>query len=217
MVFRLHVVRHAEGIHNPKHDISILDPPLTPKGVQQSERLSQIFPFNENVGLVITSPLKRTLQTTLVGFQQTLDEKYYPETSASGQSNGARLSVSPDIQAHSARPCDTGSDQTILRSEFPHLLWDELPFDPLFPAKEGLYAPDREALIERGRRFQSLLEKEFAALADTGRPDIVVVSHGGFMKYIISHEKLAFDQAGWMSFFVRFDRDSGMTSMGIQQ
>ncbi|BCR82946.1 phosphoglycerate mutase family protein [Aspergillus chevalieri] len=215
MAFRLHVVRHAEGIHNPKHDISILDPPLTPKGVQQSERLSQIFPFNDNVGLVITSPLKRTLQTTLIGFQQTLDGKYYPETAGSGQPDGARLLLSPDIQAHSARLCDTGSDQAILQSEFPHLPWDELAFDPVFPAKEELYAPDREALVERGRSFQRFLKKEFVAL-DSGRPDIVVVSHGGFMKHIIPNEKLAFDQAGWMSFFVQFDRDSEMTSIRIQ-
>ncbi|EYE92798.1 phosphoglycerate mutase family protein [Aspergillus ruber CBS 135680] len=215
MDLRLHVVRHAEGIHNPKHDISILDPPLTPKGVQQSEMLSQMFPFSENVGLVITSPLTRTLQTSLIGFQQTLDEKYYPETSGGGQFNGAQLLMSPDIQAHSARPCDTGSDQAILRSEFPHLPWDELVFDPVFPAKEGLYAPDLEALVKRGRRFQRLLEKEFAALANTGRPDIVVVSHGGFMKHFISYERLAFNQAGWMSFSVQFDRDSRMTSMRI--
>lgn len=216
MVFRLHVVRHAEGIHNPNHDTTILDPPLTPKGIQQSERLSHLFPFKDSVGLVITSPLRRTLQTTLFGFQQTLDEKYYSKDSGSGQPKGARLLISPGIQAHSARPCDIGSAQTILQSEFPNLPWDELGFDPVFPAKEGLYAPDREALRERGRRFQRLLEEEFAALADTGRPDIAVVSHGGFMKHIVLDEKLAFDQAGGRSFFVQFDQDHSMTSVKIQ-
>jgi hypothetical protein len=38
--FRLHLIRHAEGTHNPAHVISILDPPLTPKGIEQSEAVS---------------------------------------------------------------------------------------------------------------------------------------------------------------------------------
>ena len=217
MEFRLHTVRHAEGIHNPMHDHSIRDPPLTPKGIQQSEYLSQIFPFKQEVGLVITSPLRRTLQTTLFGFQQTLDEKYYSGTPEKGQSEGARLLLEPDVQAHSARPCDTGSNQEILQSEFPHLPWDELSFDPLFPAKEGLYAKYPEALHQRGQRVHRLLEKEFNALAGDGRPDIVVVTHGGFMKYVILDDKMAFESAGWRSFLVEFDSSHNMSIREVEQ
>lgn len=91
---------------------------------------------------------------------------------------GAHLLIVPDIQAHSARPCDIGSEQAILQYELPHLPWEELAFDLLFPAKEGLYATDKESLIQRGRRLQRLLAEQFAALAGSGRPDILVVSRG---------------------------------------
>lgn len=211
MRYRLHVVRHAEGIHNPANDKSIRDPPLTPRGIEQSQILSQKFPCKEEIGLVITSPLRRTLQTALVGFQQMLNERYYPKAAKDGFPNGARLLIEPDIQAHSARPCDMGSEQAILQSEFPHLPWEELAFDPLFPAKEGLYATDKESLIQRGQRLQRLFEEQFAALAGSGRPDIVVVSHGGFMQFVVWDNKIAFDSAGWRSFWVEFDSCHNMS------
>ncbi|KAL4921999.1 histidine phosphatase superfamily [Aspergillus aurantiobrunneus] len=186
MVYRLHLVRHAEGTHNPSHDTTILDPPLTENGVHQSEELSENFPFNHSVGLVVTSPLRRTLQTALIDFQQCLDQRYYgiKEHSGSGRQSRAQLSVEPDLQAHSLRPCDTGSYVGILRSEFLHLPWDVLAIDPVFPAKEGLYSTDTAALEERGKRVRRHLRQRFRELESTTRPDIVVVTHGGFMRFI---------------------------------
>lgn len=216
MEYRLHVVRHAEGIHNPAHDKTIPDPPLTQKGIKQCERLSQIFPYKQDVGLVVTSPLRRTLQTALVGFQQTLDQKYYSsDIPGQGCPEGARLLLEPNLQAHSSRPCDTGSSQSTLCSEMPHLPWDELSFDPVFPAKEGSYATDEDSLRRRGHILHRTLEQQFAALAESGRPDIVVVSHGGFMKYVVLKEKMAFDSAGWRTFNVSFDEDHNMHSIEV--
>ena len=123
MSFRLHLIRHAEGTHNPAHDTTILDPPLTEKGIEQCLKLCQDFPFKESVGLVMTSPLRRTLQTARLGFQHSIDERYYAQGSRAGVQNGACLLLEPDVQAHSARPCDTGSDIAILRSEFYDLPW----------------------------------------------------------------------------------------------
>lgn len=218
MVFRLHAVRHAEGIHNPAHDKSIPDPRLTQKGVGQSERLSEIFPYTQDVGLVVTSPLRRTLQTALIGFQRTLDQKYYKTAKdpEGGNPGGAQLLIEPDIQAHSARPCDTGSDQSILRSEFPDLPWDEVAFDLEFPSKEGLYATDVDSLKQRGHRMHQTLEKAFTTLAETGRPDIAFVSHGGFMKYVVLDDKMAIDAASWRTFLVTFDASHNMQIVGVE-
>lgn len=212
MVYRLHVVRHAEGIHNHLQDKTIPDPPLTQKGIEQCERLSQIFPYKQDIGLVVTSPLRRTTQTALIGFQKTLDQKYYsPDVPRRGGCpEGARLLLEPNLQAHSFRPCDTGSSQSILRSEMPYLPWEELSFDPVFPAKEGSYATDVDSLSRRGHRLHRMLGQQFAALAESTRPDIVVVSHGGFMRYVVLKDEITIESAGWKSFNVSFDEDHNM-------
>lgn len=218
MVFRLHAIRHAEGIHNLAHDKSILDPQLTQNGIQQSERLSQTFPYAQDVGLVITSPLRRTLETALVGFQQTLDQKYFntAEDPGKGCPGGAQLLIEPDLQAHSARPCDTGSEQSILRVEFPDLPWDEVAFDLDFPSKEGRYATDVVSLQQRGHRMHRTLEKAFHMLAGTGLPDIAFVSHGEFMKYVVLDDKVAIDGAGWKTFLVTFGASHNMQVVGVE-
>ncbi|OJJ30426.1 hypothetical protein ASPWEDRAFT_55015 [Aspergillus wentii DTO 134E9] len=195
MPFRLHLIRHAEGTHNPTHDTTILDPPLTATGVAQSEQLCRDFPYHDSVGLVIASPLKRTLQTAVVGFAKCIDGKY----TNTGVQNGARFSLEADVQAHSARPCDTGSDISVLREEFLGLSWDILEegLDPVFPAKTGAYAPDAEVLRERGRRMQRRLEGYFRELEGSERPDIVVVTHGGFMRFVAGVEKMCAGPARW--------------------
>ncbi|KAL3476406.1 histidine phosphatase superfamily [Aspergillus californicus] len=210
MTFRLHLVRHAEGTHNPTHDTTILDPPLTARGIEQSQELCRDFPFKDSVGLVMTSPLRRTLQTARLGFKDTLDKKFYARGVDVGVQNGAELLLEPDIQAHSARPCDTGSDISILRDEFPDLPWDFLSLNPVFPAKEGLYAADREALKLRGVRVQRRLEERFKELKGSNRPDIVVVTHGGFWGRVTGVESTAAGPAKWKTFMVSFDQESRM-------
>lgn len=160
----------------------------------------------------MTSPLRRTLQTARLGFQQTIDEKFYAQGSGAGVQNGATLLLEPDVQAHSARPCDTGSDIAILRSEFYDLPWEILDLDPTFPAKEGLYASDPESLSLRGARIQRRLEQKFKELKDSKRPDIVVVTHGGFLSSVIGQEKTEVGQARWKTFMVTFDQDSRIDS-----
>lgn len=212
MPFRLHLVRHAEGIHNPSHDTTIPDPILTESGIKQTEDLCRDFPFSEIVGLVITSPLTRTLHTALGGFQKTLDEKYF--TNNSGVPNGAKLLLEPDIQAHSARLCDTGSDWSVVRSRFSYLSWDLLEQDPAFPAKTGRYVPESEALKQRGRAVQQRLKKQFEELEGSDRPDIALVTHGGFMRFVSNTHKVP-DTGKCRTVLVTFDEESRMILQGI--
>lgn len=213
MVYRLHLLRHAEGIHNPTHDTSIPDPPLTANGVEQCETLSRDFAFTDDVALVLTSPLQRTIQTAVIGFQRCLGERYQSTTEPKlqvGDSGRAQLSIEPDLQAHSARPCDTGSDISKLRSKFDYLPWDVLAFDPTFPSKEGLYATDAHALEQRGLRVRHLLQQRFKELEGSRRSDIVVVTHGGFMKFITGEKNMGFGPAMPMTFIVSFGEGSRM-------
>ncbi|OQD73038.1 hypothetical protein PENDEC_c017G05160 [Penicillium decumbens] len=187
MPFRLHVVRHAEGTHNPKHDTTILDPPLTVTGVEQSKQLDYDFRFKDIVGLIISSPFRRNVQTTLYGSSSTLDSGYYKK---SGVVNGARLILGADAQAYSARPCDTGSEISVLKDEFVELHWGELKveFDPVFPVKTGLYAPDMETLIVRGEMLRRRLEALFISIEGSDRPDLMLVTHGGMMRFVIEED-----------------------------
>ena len=210
MSFRLHLVRHAEGTHNLAHDTTILDPPLTAKGVTQSQSLCQDFPYHDNVGLVLASPLRRTLNTALLGFRNSTDQSFYAPGSGAGVLNGAQLVLEPEVQAHSARPCDTGSDIAILRSEFHDLPWETMQLDDTFPEKKGLYAADPESLRLRGARIQRQLKEQFQRLAGTNRPDIVVVTHGGFLRFVSGDDRIEIGQARWKTLKVSFDQGSGI-------
>lgn len=98
MVYYLHLLRHAGGVHSPTHDTSIPDPPLTAKGVEQCVSLSQDFAFNDGVALILTSPLQRTLQTAVIGFQRRVDGRYH-YTKPGPQAGDSE----PGLQAHLAR------------------------------------------------------------------------------------------------------------------
>ncbi|KAK9846956.1 Histidine phosphatase superfamily [Penicillium brevicompactum] len=116
----------------------------------------------------------------------------------------------PEVQAHSARPCDTGSEIAILRSEFHDLPWETMQLDDTFPEKKGLYAADPESLRLRGVRIQRQLKEHFQRLAGTNRPDIVVVTHGGFLRFVSGDDRIEIGQARWRTFMVTFNQSSGI-------
>tara|TARA_R110002060_G_scaffold45159_2_gene56494 strand:+ start:1829 stop:2167 length:339 start_codon:yes stop_codon:yes gene_type:complete len=64
MASQIHVIRHAESVHNVSKDFSQLDPSLTSLGFEQATKLDQSFPYAGRVGVIITSPLRRAIQTT---------------------------------------------------------------------------------------------------------------------------------------------------------
>jgi broad specificity phosphatase PhoE len=118
---QIYLVRHAESAHNISKDFSRPDPPLTPLGLEQAAKLEQTFPHSAHIGLVITSPLKRAIQTALSGFSHILDKRYYDSSSKLGVEGGAELIIDPGLQERSALPCDTGSDQDVLSEIFPRV------------------------------------------------------------------------------------------------
>ncbi|KAL2824281.1 hypothetical protein BDW59DRAFT_173005 [Aspergillus cavernicola] len=213
VAFVLALLLHwPKGTHNPTHNTSILDPPLTANGVEQYVTWSRDFTFKDSVGLVLTSPLRRTLQTAVIGFQGCLDGSNYGTEADTqfGVSDHAQLSIEPDLQAHSARPCDKGSDISVLRSEFDYFPWDILACDPTFPSKECLYATDARTLEQRGLRVHRLLQQRFKELEGSSRSNIVVVTHGGFMNFITREKEMGFRPAMPRTFMVSFEEVSRM-------
>jgi broad specificity phosphatase PhoE len=207
MAAKIHVVRHAESAHNVSKDFSILDPGLTPLGRQQAEAVESTFPYPDTVGLIITSPLRRTIQTTLLAFPNMLDKRYYDEGSGKGIENGAELVLDPDLQERSALPCDTGSDRRILETTFPTLDFSTLGLG--WPTKEGSYGPDDDAVTERAKKVRGHVREKALVLKGNKKRDIVIVTHGVFMKFLVGDPEIDLPKAGWKSFTIGGGEEGG--------
>ncbi|KAE8397703.1 hypothetical protein BDV37DRAFT_276718 [Aspergillus pseudonomiae] len=167
MALQVHLVRHAESVHN------------------QAQQLIQSFPDAPKVGAINTSPLKRAIQTTLAGFSHILDKRYFDTKSGQGIENGATLILDPNLQERSALPCDTGSGSEDLDQAFPKLV------------KEGFYSPADEAVKERAKRATSRSSAVSEGLKNQKRTHIVVVTYGVFMKFLSRDSEIDLLKAGW--------------------
>ncbi|KAL9945953.1 hypothetical protein D7B24_004793 [Verticillium nonalfalfae] len=193
----IYLVRHAEAEHNISKDFTIRDPPLTTVGKAQASTLAATLPEIASIAVVITSPLTRTLQTTIAGF---------PHLARGGEAGGAQLIIDPDLQERSNLPCDTGSERAELEKAFPHLDLGHLGEDWL--VKEGLYAADDGAVAKRAQRFRDRLHDIVTSLSQGGDRDggegrganIVVVTHGVFMKFLAEDQSIDLPKAGWKAF-----------------
>ncbi|KAL1841530.1 hypothetical protein VTJ49DRAFT_6959 [Mycothermus thermophilus] len=180
----IYLIRHAESAHNP--------PPSQPPSPPSS------------VAVILTSPLTRTIQTTLAGFGAILD------------SRGAKLVLDPDLQERSDLPCDTGSEVEELRAKFP-----ELEFGGLgegWFVKEGPYAADDETVRKRAAGVRRRLKELADRLGAEGgeRKDIVVVTHGVFMKFLAEDEGIDLPKAGWKAYRIEGrDGEDGPVIMSV--
>ncbi|BCR92223.1 histidine phosphatase family protein [Aspergillus chevalieri] len=197
---KAHLVRHAESVHNVTHDFSQLDPDLTPLGLRQATGLGQLFPYAPQVGVIITSPLKRAVQTTLTAFPHILDKRYFDSESGHGVEDGAALFLDPDLQERSALPCDTGSPTKVLEAAFPRLGFQDLAEG--WQVKEDLYSAADEAVEERALRVRSRIAAIGQDLQHQRRTDVVVVTHGVFMKVLLGDPDIDLPKAGWRSYAV---------------
>jgi Fructose-2,6-bisphosphatase len=108
----VHFVRHAQGVHNLSHaNHHLLDPELTPLGEEQARALGVGFPALENIQLILSSPLRRTIQTALLAFSSQVGA-------------GLQVIAWPEVQEASDLNCDTGSDLLDIKAEF-----EKLPVD----------------------------------------------------------------------------------------
>jgi broad specificity phosphatase PhoE len=195
MVSEIYIVRHAESEHNVSKDFSQLDPPLTSLGLQQAHQLSHTLPDPSSVAIILCSPLRRAIQTTLAGFSEILDKRYFAENSTKGVIDGAILLMEPDLQERSDLPCDTGSPADELTEAFPRLDFDGL--DDSWPAKTDRYGPDDAAVRDRAGRVITILEDWTEKLSDDFRKNIIVVTHGVFMKFLTGDLNIDLPKAGW--------------------
>lgn len=105
----IHCVRHGQGVHNLSHaNHHLPDPELTPLGEEQARSLCAKYPKLANVQLIVSSPLRRTLQTALLAFPSQLE-------------GGLQVLALPEMQEASNLICDTGRDLLDVKADFEQL------------------------------------------------------------------------------------------------
>ncbi|KAI1762558.1 histidine phosphatase superfamily [Hypoxylon sp. FL1150] len=154
----IHVFRHAESMHNVDlAQRSRRDPGLSPKGLEQCQSFAQVFPLA--VTHVISSPMRRAIQTALASFP------------------GKQVMLLPQITEAGSRPSGFGSPREALVREFGNdINVDYLPriFANLDPDSPFAYEIGKmEARFAAERQFLAGV----AAAAGTGA-HIAVVTHG---------------------------------------
>lgn len=190
----IHCVRHAQGFHNLGYEFhSLRDPRLTPKGESQCEKLRTTgFSDQSNISLVTASPLSRTLHTAYLTFQPALED---------GTCQPQILAI-PDAQETSDFPCDTGSDVDALRDFAEEQHWPVnlslLTNDWNVKTMNGRYSPQSNAIKARAHSARQLIRQKARELVAAGNlnPEIVLVSHGGFLHYFTDDWEDACKQPG---------------------
>ncbi|KAM9873928.1 phosphoglycerate mutase family protein [Verticillium dahliae] len=208
----VYLVRHAESEHNISKDFTQRDPPLTATGLAQASALVETFPDAASIAVVLTSPLMRTLQTTITAF---------PQVFRKDVGGGAQLIIDPDLQERSDLSCDTGSGRINLDKAFPGIDFGSLE-DEWF-VKEGLYAADDIAVAKRAQRFRNKLRDVITLLKtnreedDEGRKrNVVVVTHGVFMKFLAEDRAIDLPKAGWKAFRIGNMEDGGAVLVPLE-
>ncbi|KAI1118505.1 phosphoglycerate mutase-like protein [Nemania sp. NC0429] len=161
------LVRHAQAEHNSTKNYLLHDPSITELGREQCAELRTVLmedPLVQQAELIITSPMRRTIQTALATVDWLVDK-------------GVKIQADALWQENTAKPCDVGTAVSKVADEFPNI--DYSTVDPVWPDKTsqaaGAYHYTRAAIVARGQAaLQQLYE----------RPEkvIVVVSHSGFLR-----------------------------------
>ncbi|KAK9983126.1 hypothetical protein SO802_032651 [Lithocarpus litseifolius] len=198
----LHLVRHAQGIHNVEgekdHDAylsyDLFDANITPLGWKQVDNLRKhvhACGLSKRVDLVVVSPLLRTMQTAVgvFGGEAYTDGINVPPLMAENTGKSGRPAISslnspPFVAVELCRehlgvhPCDKRRSITEYRPLFPAVDFSLIENDD-----DILWTPDirerNEEVAARGLKFLKWLwtrkEKEIA-----------IVSHSGFLFHTLS-------------------------------
>jgi broad specificity phosphatase PhoE len=190
MTGKVHIVRHGQGWHNllleadpNSEDFRLHDAELTTSGVLQSVTINKTFPHMKNIGVVLTSPLRRSIQTALLAFSNIIHERFY-SPGEGGIPDGVDLVVNPKLEEIDNDIWNSGSTAEDLRFEFPkldfHLLTSE------WPKKTGIFDPEMVKVeLRAGMVRKDLWDRTNILAVETIKKDIVLVSHSGFIQVLM--------------------------------
>ncbi|KAJ7706848.1 histidine phosphatase superfamily [Mycena rosella] len=156
---KIHILRHGQAIHNVQRGYPLRDPPLTDQGIAEARAVSLAF----QPDLIICSPMVRTIQTALAAFPDLLPLHQSKTT----------LEIWPDLrEAHDAI-CNKGVARTQLAAAYPELDFSRCREDWDYEAHSD------EVAIQRAKRVR-------AVLAERPEQSILLISHRGFIDYLVS-------------------------------
>jgi broad specificity phosphatase PhoE len=170
----LHLVRHAQGLHNISvENEKFPDPSLTEVGIEQCAALRANFTLHDQVAALVASPLSRTIQTCV--------EAFGTEPLASTPSGKlSKIILVPTLQEVSDSPCDTGSDREHVEKTFGKIAdLSRVPEGWNDKLNDTEWEPTLEKLQARAVKARNTLRE----ICNQAGPDahIVVVSHGAFL------------------------------------
>ena len=155
-----------QAYHNLRIENNYMeDPKLTPFGDLQCRLLRQNFPRHEPIDLLVCSPLRRTIYTTLISFQPEIEQR------------GLKVIALPELQEVGDWPCDTGSDIAILREELEGKPVDLSRVPDDWNNNQGEWGPADDVVNKRAAKVRQWLKAR-------SEKNIVVVTHGGLVHYL---------------------------------
>jgi broad specificity phosphatase PhoE len=123
--------------------------------------------LQEQADLIITSPLKRTLQSTYLGWAPAIERLGGLE----------KVICLPEAQECNGYPCDTGSTRETLEADPEFAGFNFELLTPEWTSKKGFWATNKTTLANRARWVRQYLR-------DRPEKDIVLVAHGGILGLI---------------------------------
>ena len=131
--------------------------------------------------VILVSPLRRTLQTMLLGFSALLP--------SSTNADPIPVVILPQLQECGAFPCDTGAPLAETKELFPQpwLDWSEVERNVEWNRNEGVFEATEDKNVARARWVRHFIRS---------RPEkqVVVISHHGLLRRIVkaphAHDRL---------------------------
>jgi broad specificity phosphatase PhoE len=167
---RVAFIRHGQSVHNAAYSEGLepppdlIDAPLSALGRSQAQGLQRKIE-RMDFGVVVTSPLTRAIETTLILFAR----------------SSARVVVTSLLHEFVAHPCDIGRAGARLKSDFPQLDFSGF--------KDGAYDQttfdNRKFLPEDPEQFKRRCHDFLAWLLAEYSEPVAVVGHSSFFTYLL--------------------------------
>ncbi|KAF5013309.1 hypothetical protein FDECE_659 [Fusarium decemcellulare] len=178
----IHILRHGQSLHNVDRGYPHRDPPLTEVGSQQASNVR----LPTEPGLILVSPMTRTIQTALIVFGHLLN------------SSPARadLQIWPDLrEAHDAI-CNKGVSRADMATKFPSLDFSACHEEWDYPPHTS---EDATARAERVRERVKDLSRSYK--------NIVLITHRGFIAFLVKGDRFnvcGMTSQSFLSFVILF-------------
>lgn len=155
-------IRHGQGEHtlNPPESLHIVDPWLTEKGIDQSNRLNDRFQITGD-DMIIISPTTRTIQTALHWDHQRKSQLIIH--------NAVGPRMFPLLPVSRALPCDTPLPKEDIQSQFPQICIFESKFTSW---NAGINAIEEQLFKQIANEFLNWCRKQ-------NKQNIYIVFHDG--------------------------------------